>query len=870
MDFSNLLKTNSVKNNGKQPTHTRIGDKQFNIYGGSFAFDNEDPFYEGLYEHIFLDGKKEYLTEKQLENGTFVIDLDFRYSHDVETRQHTKQDIQDIVFLFNETLKKYVTFDNPFCCYVMEKPNVNRLADGSLTKDGIHLMYNFELNDTIKQAVRTDVIKEIPDVIDLPLINSWEDVIDEGVIKRACNWNIYGCSKPNNERYEVTDVFEFELDQNDGEFMSTKPEIDFDYNLFQELSVRTRKPVLQLNKEGEKIISKSAFHSISPTSITQNFELPESDLKLPELEFLLNVCIRENMCRTGDHDKWNTVAQILKNELKDDAIQYFVNWTNKFGSENKKSECINQITKFVKYTPLKEKNRLSYKTLHYYAKLYNPDAYLKRFAIKMDTDIDPDIQEVMATQTEYAFAKHFKNKFGNRFKCVSIKEKNVYHFTDNNLWDNEFEGCSKIREILSNDMLKLYKDLIKKFTDFKNKANLNSNTEEYALFNKKITVLGELCLKLQKTNDKNNITREILDKIEDINFNKDMNKEKYMLPVKGKKMLNMITLKLTDRTIKHKFNYECDAVFHLNMPEKEEADVKEYFMDLFCQKKKLVQTVLDILKSILTGVRTRYIYFFTGIGCNGKSLLFKLLTMVTGKAMDTIDRNVIIDQKNNSQITTQFEKLDKCRIGYVTELKDDMKLNEATIKQISGGDAIDLRGLFKTNVTIIPTCNLCVLTNEMPEIKIEKAIVDRLIRIPFNNVFQNDSTFEEKMISKKDFVFSYIMKYGVIRDKFELTEEMIKAKNETVEDNTKIDYLQKFIETYFEIVPFVKKEKKNRDTFRDAYNVFLKSHSQPMDKTADKKFTRDIKKYGLGIKEVGGKTFYTGIIEKVASEDEDE
>lgn len=863
--LENLLFNSKVKTDS---THTRIGDKELKIYGGSFAFDNEEDFYKGLYEKVIKKGEKEYLTEKQIENGTFVLDFDFRYSHDVETRQHTKEHIQDIVFLLNETLKKYVVFDNPFRCYVMEKPNVNRLADGSVTKDGIHFMYNFELNDTIKQQIRNDVIKAIPDVIDLPLINTWDSVIDENVVKRGCNWNIYGCCKPANETYKITEVFECEMDYNDGEFMITNPEIEFNYDLFKELSVRTRKPVLQLNKEGDKIISKSSFRSISPTSITQNFVLPESDLKLPELDFLLNVCIRENMCKTGEHEKWNIVAQILKNELKDDAIQPFVNWTNKFGSENKKNESINQITKYIKYTPLKEKNRLSYKTLHYYAKLYNPDAYIKKFAIKFDTN--DDFEYVIDTQTEYALATHFKKNFGNRFKCVSIKEKNVYYFTDNNLWDNEFEGCSRIREILSNDMLKLYTDYSKKLTEFINKTNLNSNTEEYALFNKRIKIIGEVCLKLQKTNDKNNITREILDKIEDINFNKDMNKEKYMLPIKGKKMLNMKTLEITDRTIEHKFNYECDAVFYSVIPEEEETYVKKYFMDLFCQKEKLVQTVLDILKSILTGVRTRYIYFFTGIGCNGKSLLFKLLTMLFQKAMDTIDRNVIIDQKNNSQITTQFEKLDKCRIGYVTELKDDMKLNEAVIKQISGGDAIDLRGLFKTNVTINPTCNLCVLTNEMPEIKIEKAIVDRLIRIPFNNVFQNDSSFEDKMISKKDFVFSYIMKYGVIRDKFELTEEMIEAKNETVEDNTKIDYLQKFIETYFEIVPFVKKEKKGRDTFRDAYNVFLKSHSQPMDKTADKKFTRDIKKYGLGTKEVGGKTYYTGIIEKVASEDEDE
>lgn len=864
--FENLLFNSKVKTDS---THTRIGDKELGLYGGSYAFDNEEDFYKRLYEKVIKKGEKDYLTEKQLENGTFVIDLDFRYCHDVETRQHTKGHIEDIVFLFNEVLKKYVIFDKPFRCYVMEKQNVNRLADGSVTKDGIHLMYNFELNDTIKQVVRNDVIKAIPDVIDLPLINTWESVIDENVVKRTCNWNIYGCRKPANERYELTDVFEFEIDKSDGEFMVTKPEIEFDFDLFKELSVRTRKHVLELNKEGNAQLNKKQARPSSPTSVTQNLELAESELKLPELDFLLNVCIRENMCKTGDHDKWNIVAQILKNELKDDAILPFVNWTNKFGSENKKNECVNQITKFVKYTPLKEKNRLSYKTLHFYAKLYNPDTYVKRFGIKMDTVIDTDIEEVMATQTEYSIATQFKNKFGDRFKCVSIKEKNVYYFTDNNLWNNEFEGCSKIREILSNDMLKIYKDHIKIFTDFKNKANVNSNTEEFEIFNKKIKILGEISLKLQKTNDKNNITREILDKIEDITFANDLNKKEYMLPIKSKKILNMKTLDVTERTIADKFDYECDAEY-ITMSSDNETYVRKYFMDLFSHKVDTVQTVLDILKSIFSGVRTRYVYFFTGEGCNGKSLLFKVLESIFKKAMDTIDSNVIIDNKISSQLTTQFEKLDKCRLGYVTELKTEMKLNEAIIKKISGGDKIDFRGLFKANTTINPTCNLCVLTNEMPQIKIEKAIVDRLIKIPFLNTFEVNTSFETELLARKDDIFSFIMKYGVIRDKFNLTEDMINSKLETVEDNTEIDYLQKFIEATYTIVPFVKKEKVARDTFRDGYNAFLKNKGLPMNKTTDVKFSRDIKKYGISLKESNGKTIYTGLVPKEDLDEDDE
>ena len=197
-----------------------------------------------------------------------------------------------------------------------------------------------------------------------------------------------------------------------------------------------------------------------------------------------------------------------------------------------------------------------------------------------------------------------------------------------------------------------------------------------------------------------------------------------------------------------------------------------------------------------------------------------------------------------------------------------MKLNEAIIKKISGGDKIDFRGLFKTNATINPTCNLCVLTNEMPTIKIEKAIVDRLVKIPFLNTFEVNTSFETELLDRKDDIFSYIMKNGVIRDKFNLTQDMIDSKMETIEDNTKIDYLQKFIETTYTIVPYVKREKVKRDTFRNAYNAFLKMNEMPKNKDTDVKFSRDIKKYGLSVKPIHGTTFYTGL-EKKDDVDED-
>ena len=607
----------------------------------------------------------------------------------------------------------------------------------------------------------------------------------------------------------------------------------------------------------------------SPTSVVEidELELTQDEENLDDVNYMLQVCIKDKMCSTNHHKEWIIIGQILKNELKEQSAAPFISWTSKFASSNKKDECYEKITKYIKYTPLKEKNRLNFKSLHYYAKLHNKSKYDLRFNKKIEFEFDESIEKCIFESGDNTYAQYFIEKYGKNFKCINIKEKNIYQFTNNNLWDNNFSSGSKIREIISNEMRQ-------NFIDYQNKLSiihntLNKDTDDSDLYQRKIKTISEIATRLNKTNDKNNILREIMDKIEDVEFEKDMNKEINMLPIKPCKMLNMETLEVTDRTFANKFNYECDAEFLEIMTEEQEQNVKQYFMDLFCQKEDMVLCVLDILKSILTGKTLRYIYFFTGSGMNGKSLLFKILKSIFKKSMDTIDTNVIIDQKISSQLTTQFEKLDKCRIGYVTELKEEMKLNESIIKKISGGDEIDFRGLFKSNITIMPTCNLCVLTNELPTFKVEKAIVDRIVNIPFNNVFEVDSNFETKMLNMKNEIFTYIMKYGTIRDKFDLTEDMIASKSQFINDNIKIDYLKDFIDNTFEIVPFEKKEKILRDTFRDSYNSYLKNKNQPIDKSSHQKFTRLIKSYGIDIQESHGKTYYKNIILRQFEEDDE-
>ena len=77
---------------GTPHTHTRIGDKMLDIKGGSYDIQDNDAFLRAYYRHVFVRGNTDYLTEKQLEDGPVLIDLDYRYKAGITERQHDQVD----------------------------------------------------------------------------------------------------------------------------------------------------------------------------------------------------------------------------------------------------------------------------------------------------------------------------------------------------------------------------------------------------------------------------------------------------------------------------------------------------------------------------------------------------------------------------------------------------------------------------------------------------------------------------------------------------------------------------------------------------------------------------------------------------------
>ena len=126
---------------------------------------------------------------------------------------------------------------------MLEKDNVNTVVEKKCTKDGIHIIIGIQADHITQQILRQRMIKRISEIMsDFPMINTWDDVLDEGISKGSTNWQLYGSCKPNHERYKLTQLLNVSYDDSDNEFIikhiKVTPTIVDKY--LNQMSIRTK------------------------------------------------------------------------------------------------------------------------------------------------------------------------------------------------------------------------------------------------------------------------------------------------------------------------------------------------------------------------------------------------------------------------------------------------------------------------------------------------------------------------------------------------------------------------------------------------------------------------------------------------------
>jgi P4 family phage/plasmid primase-like protien len=758
-DLSEFLTAHSIKNtkNGektnKQITHTRIGSTDHNIYGGSYCIEKEELplFYKLYYEHVFEKNRKEYLTEKQLDcNGPIAVDLDFRYDFDTIDRQHTNEHIQDIISLYLEEIKKLLNVETnkPFPIFVMEKPNVNRVIEKKETKDGIHIIFGIQMDRILQLILRDRILKHIGDIWELPLINNWESVLDEGVSKGCVNWQLYGSQKPGNEAYKITYYLIAELDSVDNEWMTSAKSIkEFEISKYmniisiqydnhikfeknKDIEEEYKQKEEQLNNKNKNVNKKAKskinvvleeddtvmdieLNDITDIHIlTKAVENIMNDLKMNE-SYIKEIhqytqILPDKYFKPGSHLLNRQVAFALKHT--DDRL--FLSWIM---LRSKASDfdygTIPKLYNDWKYHFNKNPEGITKRSIMYWAK---QDAFEEYEKVKKGT-IDYYIEETIFEAGDWDYAMVLYHMFKDKYVCGSITNKKWYVFNKHR-WEKD-EG-QRLRLAISRDLFQLYSD---KQNQYLADSHLyEPNGEQHEKAQRKIKKIAEICIKLKKTNDKNNIMREAMEIFFDKDFIKNMDSNPWLLcftngvfDFKTKDFRQGYPQDYITKTTNIPYiayEYENNAVIS--------EEILTFMQQLFPQA-SLCQYMWDHLASCLIGIKKEHAFnIYRGSGSNGKSILTDLMSQALGEYKSTVPITLVTEKRNSiGGTSSEVIQLKGVRYAVMQEPSKEAVINEGIMKELTGGDPIQARALYSDSEIFIPQFSLVVCTNALFEIK---------------------------------------------------------------------------------------------------------------------------------------------------------
>lgn len=753
-DLNEFLAKHSTKKDGDTSliTHTRIGDKTTNIYGGSYVIPKEELpiFYKLYYSKIFEKKQMEYLTEKQQkEKGPVLIDLDFRYSHSVTTRQHTKEDIQNLLCLgYLEKIKELMVFKKnvSFPIYIMEKPDVNRLQDGSLTKDGIHIIIGIQMDHVLQQILREKLLEEIPKILELPLINDWPAVLDEGISKGTTNWQLYGSRKPGNQAYEVTQLYKISYDESDGEFIMDErrvSDIDIEKELCKLSAQYDEHPVFEMNPAIKdlydsrinnkplrpKVQTKTKLRLLTADpdateeiyslqdiqdhetlkkaveSVLKSFKLDEYELK--EVHEYAQI-LPKQYYEPGSHDKNIKVAFALKNT--DDRL--FLSWImlRSKASDFDFASIPILHDKWCKH--LKEKpDGITKKSIIYWAKQDAPEEYER---VKKTT-INHFIEKTLVSPTEWDFAMVLYQMFKEIYVCSSYVNKTWYVFK-NHRW--ELDEGQTLRFSISVDMYNIYQE---KMTAIMNEMNhYEPSDERYAAKSKMVKWVSELSTRMRTTSIKNNIFREAHELFFDKEFTKNMDTNRYLMCFSN----GVIDIKnrLFRPGFPQDYMTKCTNIPYYELDvlrDTQTIDSIVRFMEQLFPLAELNKYMWDHLSSVLIGENLNQVFnIYRGSGSNGKSMLSDLMSLTLGEYAGTVPITLITEKRvGQGQTSSEIMQLKGVRYAVMQEpTKDSCKLNEGVMKNLTGDSTLQARELYCKSETFQIQFHPVVCTNTLFEI----------------------------------------------------------------------------------------------------------------------------------------------------------
>ncbi len=799
---------------GKDATITGMGD----LTGKWHIPDEEYPkLLDLLNDYLFVQGNRPlgFVEQPRLEGPKpLLIDLDFHYRKDgALVRRFTEQQIkmfcQEIMNAYEHFFDMEQYNDTNIRFFVTLRPQP--YGDKDKIKDGIHIvspeatLSNEKWNVIRNYLLSENVISRVFE--NTGYINSDEEVYDKAMGRKQ-GWMFYGASKPSIPAYQLVNVLTY--DPSSSQWDEEPTEIYSPRELLALMSVRyeVENDINEVREEMKaefQGLSNPTYVPSAPQQATETVAAPVNsaliaavDSLLPKGEDDINVirslvleCLSEE--RANDHDNWVRVGWCLHNiNPSDEMFDLWMEFSKKSPKwiHHRQYE-VPQLRRDWQHGMRKEGDgpRLGIRSLYKWARDDNPERYKQI--------IDADTCEYVIRQTDathYHIALLMKKMFGPVY-IASIDSRNTewYHYDEYlNMWRHLNQGMELKRKICTEVATKISEAAEIE----RRRKNSTTNENDERVHMEKLKALHKMQGQLYTSGFNESVMKMCTTLFYEEDFVNKLNINPYLFGcVNG-----IIELRhrdphdRQDRVIFRQGRPE-DYVSFLagrNHPETEPIqyvpyseyvaakdprldEIQDFFVKLF-PRQDLRRHVLKLLASCLEGMnREQLYYFFIGVGSNGKSKLMNLMKLVFGDYQTSLQATVFTRKRPEAGAANPDIIAIKCRRFIYSQEPDFQEpLNTSRMKQMSGEDMIEARGLYKDQDKFKVMGKMFMLCNRLPTISTMDNGTWRRIRVvPFESrfeeadhpdllakrpgVYPRDNDLDAKMMKWREPFLSYLV-----------------------------------------------------------------------------------------------------------------
>ena len=163
----------------------------------------------------------------------------------------------------------------------------------------------------------------------------------------------------------------------------------------------------------------------------------------------------------------------------------------------------------------------------------------------------------------------------------------------------------------------------------------------------------------------------------------------------------------------------------------------QFLEETFPGQPEMVGFLQRLAGCALTGLtRDEKFFFLYGTGRNGKGVFMETLLYIMGDYSSKASADVFLANVKAESTQNDLAMIDGARLVWGDEIPPGRKWDTATIKNLTGGDTITAKKLYKDKYSFKPQATIIIAGNTKPGVVgVDVAIRERMVLVPFEQTF---------------------------------------------------------------------------------------------------------------------------------------